>query len=471
MLEVIFSDKSPKDNQVKVVTMYEGEEAVVDFLSEDEAEILERAIFQTNFEGKFKQFVDVYGGNSKIILVGLGKEKTDLSLQEVGIELFDKLFNDEDAYIVSEDDNTAINLAYGILQGSYSFDKYKTEKKAEEYTKLEKIELMVAEPDKTTENFKPFLAMVNAIRYCKDLCNEPANYLTPEVFAADIKRLEYLGLDVEIYDADDISLKGFGLIEAVGKGSVNSPKVVVISWKGNRADSSYDLGLVGKGVCFDAGGLSLKSNAGMVEMKMDMAGAAAVVAVMKSVALQCVRKNLVAIVGLVENMSGSAAMKIGVIYASYAGKTVEIMNADAEGRLIVADCLAYLQKNYKLKKIIDITTLGALKNVLGNVYAGVFGNDDKLIKDLIIAGDRCGEKLWMMPLDKKYDAMLKSKVADMRNIASDGKASVVSAAFLSGFVEKEQKWSHIDMSGMRLDKTGLASGFGVKLLNELIKGL
>ena len=330
---------------------------------------------------------------------------------------------------------------------------------------------MVAEPDKTTENFKPFLAMVNAIRYCKDLCNEPANYLTPEVFAADIKRLEYLGLDVEIYDADDISLKGFGLIEAVGKGSVNSPKVVVISWKGNRADSSYDLGLVGKGVCFDAGGLSLKSNAGMVEMKMDMAGAAAVVAVMKSVALQCVRKNLVAIVGLVENMSGSAAMKIGDIYASYAGKTVEIMNADAEGRLIVADCLAYLQKNYKLKKIIDITTLGALKNVLGNVYAGVFGNDDKLIKDLIKAGDRCGEKLWMMPLDKKYDAMLKSKVADMRNIASDGKASVVSAAFLSGFVEKEQKWSHIDMSGMRLDKTGLASGFGVKLLNELIKGL
>lgn len=471
MLEVIFTNDKPASSMVKVVAMHEDKPIKADFLSSEEAKLVQRAIKQANFNGKAKQSLDVYGGKTKVVLIGLGSPKSDVDIQNVGKALFEKLASDETAYIMSNDEKVALNLAYGILLGSYSFDKYKTEKKADDFTKLEQVVLQVDNPEIVTRDFKPYVAMVNGVRYCKDLCNEPSNYLTPEVFAADIKRLEYLGLDVEVLDFEEIKLKGLGLIEASGKGSVNSPKVVVISWKGNRTDSTYDLGLVGKGVCFDSGGLSLKSNAGMLEMKMDMTGAAVVASVMKAVALQRVRKNLVAVIGLIENMPGSDAMKIGDVYASYSGKTVEIMNADAEGRLVVADCLAYLQKNYKAKKIIDIATLGSLRTVLGNVYAGLFSNDDKLAKQLVKSGDSVGEKLWMMPLDDEYDAMLKSFVADVKNVSSDVRASIVSAAFLNRFIENGQKWAHIDISGIRLDKTGLASGFGVRLLNEFIKGL
>ena len=319
------------------------------------------------------------------------------------------------------------------------------------------------------ENFKSYLALATAVRYAKDLCNEPASYLTPDVFAADIKRLEYLGLDVKVLDADALKVEGFGLVEAVGKGAAESPRVVVVSWRGNRQKKAYDMGFVGKGVCFDAGGLSLKNNAGMREMKMDMSGAAAVVAVMKAAALQRVRKNLIAVVGLAENMPGAAAMKIGDVYASFGGKTVEITNADAEGRLIVADCLSFLQKSYPVKKIVDMATLGAFSCVLSNAYAALVANDDKLAKQLLAAGERCGENLWRMPLDRRYEKMLASPVADMCNIETEGRVSIVSAVFLSRFIEKGVKWAHIDISGVSHSKTGLASGFGVRLLNELIK--
>ena len=471
MLEVVFSKDKPAAGMVKVIPMFEKQAVKADFLTADEAKLVKKAIAQAGFDGQAGNVLDVFGGRAKIVLAGIGSDDGDLSLQRVGEKLFGKLSGDERAYIAVENDNTAIQLAYGILLGSYSFDKYKTEKTAADFPKLEQIIVRVNDPTAATENFKACLALVTAVRYAKDLCNEPASYLTPEVFAADIKRLEYLGLDVEIFDEKALHLKGFGLIEAAAGGTAAKPRVVVISWRGKRQQEGYDLGLVGKGVCFDAGGLSLKNTAGMQEMKMDMSGAAAVVAAMKAAALQRQRKNLIAVVGLIENMPGPAAMKIGDVCTSVCGKTVEIGNADAEGRLVVADCLAYLQKNYPVKRVVDLATLGSLRNVLGNVYAGLFANDDKLAGALLAAGDKSGEKLWKMPLDIRYEQMLSSPIADMRNVAVEGRASIVSAAFLNRFVEKGVKWAHIDISGVRLDKTGLASGFGVRLLDELIKEL
>ena len=471
MLEVVFTNKKPVNNDIRVVCMFEGSDTEIDFLTQDEAGLVEKAVSQSDFEGRFGESCMVYGGNEKILLFGLGKKQDELSIQSVAEKLFAILFDKEDAYIAVDNEDTAINLAYGILMASYSFDKYKTEKKAEEYTRLERICFRVKNEADASERFKPYIALVNGIRYCKDLCNEPASYLTPEVFAQDIKRLEYLGLDVEILEAKDLTIKGLGLIEAVGKGSANSPKAVVIKWIGNRAEKRYDLGLVGKGVCFDAGGLSLKSTAGMTEMKMDMFGAAAVAATMKVVALQRLRKNIVAVLGLVENLPSASAMKIGDVYTSYCGKTVEVINADAEGRMVVADCLAYLQANYAVENVVDITTLGSLRTALGNVYAGLFANDDGLASDLIKAGNCCGEKLWQMPLDEKYAKMLSSQIADLKNLPQGETASVASAEFLHAFVNENVKWAHIDMSGMRIDKGGLASGFGVRLLNEFVKGL
>ena len=471
MLEVLFTAERPVSGMVKIIPMFEGKTVKADFLTADEAKLVKKAIVQSGFNGKANEFVDIFGGRAKIILAGLGGKKDDLVIQGIGSNLFGKLFSDEKAYIAAEDETTALNMAFGILLGSYSFDKYKTEKKAEDYPKLEQITLKVEKARETQEAFKPYLALVTAIRYCKDLCNEPASYLTPEVFAVDIKRLEYLGLEVDVLDGKDIKTNGLGLIEAVAKGAASAPRVVVVSWRGNRKEEAYDLGLIGKGVCFDASGLNLKSGAGMVEMKMDMAGAAAVIAAMKAAALQRVRKNLIAVVGLVENMPGAAVMKIGDVYTSAGGKTVEIMNTDAEGRLVLADCLEYLQKNYKVKKMIAVATLGALKNVLGNVYAGLFSNDSSLAKALLRAGEKSGERLWEMPLDNQYEKMLNSPIADIRNVSLNDKVSIVSAAFLSRFIEKGNKWAHIDISGVRLDKKGIASGFGVRLLNELIRGL
>ena len=180
------------------------------------------------------------------------------------------------------------------------------------------------------------------------------------------------------------------------------------------------------------------------------------------------KKNLLAIVALVENMPDGNAMKVGDVYTSYSGKTVEVNNTDAEGRLIVADALSFMQKNYKVKKIVDVTTLGSFNGVLGKVYGGMFANDEKLATDLLKAGEASGELLWRMPLNKQYGKALKSTVADIKNVAPDAKASIVSAAFLESFIEKGTKWAHIDMSNMRMDGKGLAAGFGVKLLNELI---
>ena len=471
MLEVIFTTDSPSDEIVKVIAMFENKPAKVEFLNDVEAELVEKAISQAGFEAKAGEYVNVYGGENKIVLFGLGKNNDDLSIQNIGAKLFEILFHDENAYIFTENDKISLNLAYGVLLGSYSFDKYKTEKKDDEYTKLEQIVLNTTNKEKITEDFKRYLALVNGVRYCKDLCNEPSSYLTPEVFAYDVKRLEYLGIDVDVLDHEALKLNGLGLVEAVGRGSSNLPYMVVMKWRGNPDKKDYDLGLVGKGVFFDAGGISLKTNAGMNNMKMDMAGAAAVVASIKVAALQRLKKNVVAVVPLVENIPDGNAVKVGDVITAYNGKTVEVLNADAEGRLIVADALAYLQKNFKVANLVDVTTFASLKATLGNVYAGLFANDNKLVDVLVKAGEKSGEKLWLMPIDSEYDKMIVSKIADVKNVATTERVLIVSAAFLKKFIEKGVKWAHIDIGGLTLDEIGFSSGVGVKLLNELMRNL
>jgi leucyl aminopeptidase len=470
MLEVLFGQKIGK-HEVVVIPMLENQAVKVDCLTEEEADCVQNGIVQAAFRGQFGKIVTIFSARRVIVVVGLGEAPKDTDKQSAGRLLYDTLKHYEQAYIDAPDDNTALQLAYGVLLGSYSFDKYKTAKKPDEFAQLERISVAVTDKEAAQEAFKSLVAVVTAVRYCKDLCNEPASYLSPDVFAADIDRLKYLGFEIEVLDEKEIEARGLKLIAAVAQGSARPPRFVVMRWQGNRNSEEYDLALVGKGVCFDAGGLSLKSTAGMNDMKMDMYGAAVAVAVLKAAALRRIRKNLIAVVGLVDNMPSGSAMKIGDVYGSYKGLTVEIGNTDAEGRLVAADCMAYVQKNYKVKKMVVVATLGALKNVLGNVYAGLFANNRALADSLMAAGEKCGEKLWPMPLDEAYGKMLASPIADLRNVSGEGKASIVSAAFLSRFVEKGVAWAHIDMSGMRLDSTGLASGFGVRLLSEFVKEL
>ena len=460
MLEVILTAKIDEEIKTKVWALDKNDKIPSRYKPQAKAQ---------NFQAQVDKIVSFWHDEEQIVLCGLGKNPTPVDWQKVGSNLYGKIARAEKALITVNDDANALALVYGILLGSYSFDKYQTNKKPEDFPALEQLIVKVKNVKKATEVYKDYVALATGVRYARDLCNEPANCLTPEIFAKDIKRLEYLGLDVEILDKDNLHLKGLGLIEAVGKGSVNDPKMVIISWRGNRKSKDYDWGLVGKGVCFDAGGLSLKTTQGMLEMKQDMSGAAAVAATMKALALQRVKKNILAIAALVENMPDGNAMKVGDVYTSYCGKTVEVNNTDAEGRLIVADALSYMQKNYKVKKIVDVTTLGSLNGVLGKVYGGMFANDDNLADELLKAGEISGENLWRMPLNEQYHKALASTVADIKNVAPEAKASITSAAFLEEFIEKDTKWAHIDMSNMRMDNKGLAAGFGVRLLNKLIR--
>ena len=369
-------------------------------------------------------------------------------------------------------------FALGIELAGYRFDKYFTKKPQSFYPELEKI-VFAGTDLKNMDGYKPFAGLVNGVRYARDLINEPANALTPEIFAADIKRLEYLGLKVEILDEKAMKEAGFNLALAVGQGSLNKPRVGIVSWQGNPDNDEIEIGLVGKGVTFDSGGISLKSPNNMGEMKQDMTGAAVMVASLKVAALQKIKKNIVAVVGLVENMPSGAAYRPGDVVTSMSGQTVEVIDTDAEGRLVLADCLTYIQRKFEPKYVIDAATLtGAITIALGSTYAGLFSNNVKLAEKLKAAGESSGELLWQLPMHKEYDEQMDSAIADMKNLSSTRKAgSATAACFLQRFIEKNTKWAHLDIAGMDMSdgKKCLypkgASAYGVRLLNEFITRL
>lgn len=367
------------------------------------------------------------------------------------------------------------NFSLGMELASYSFDKYFTKKPASYYPVLERV-IYTNSGLHDFDGYKPYAGVTTAVRYARDMINEPANMLTPEIFAADIKRLEYLGLEVEILEEKAIKEHNFGLLSAVAQGSQNRPRVCVVKWRGLPDKKNFIIGLVGKGVTFDSGGISLKPAANMGDMKQDMAGAAAVVAAMKAVALQKLPQNVVAVVGLVENMPSGAAYRPGDVFKSMSGQTVEVVNTDAEGRLVLADCLTYIQKTFEPEYVIDIATLtGAMVIALGPTYAGMFTNSQILMQNVKQAGNVSGERVWHMPLDAEYDKMIDSTIADMKNAGGRPAGSATAACFLRRFIDKNTKWAHIDIAGVDLsDGTKIlypkgASGFGVRLLAEFVK--
>jgi len=361
--------------------------------------------------------------------------------------------------------NFAADFALAMEYAAYRFDKYNTKKKADEFPLLESVVLPLA---KTPRNWRRVTALANAVRYARDLGNEPSNILTPETFALDIKRLEYLGIKVDLLDWKYICQNRMGLIEAVAKGSANKPYVAVMQWRGKPKQDEWDLGLVGKGVTFDSGGISLKTGAQLMGEKKDMCGAAAIVAAMKAAALQKCPVNLVAVLPLVENMPAGNACKPDDIVASYSGQTVEIVNTDAEGRLILADALWFIQEKYKVKTIIDLATLtGSTAYIFGGLYAGLLCNDASLASRLKEASAQTGEKLWELPLDEDISRFLDSEVADMKNTGKREAGSTQAACFLQRYIQNGVCWAHIDIAGCEADDKGMATGYGVLLLERI----
>ncbi|HEY7083671.1 MAG TPA: leucyl aminopeptidase [Hyphomicrobiaceae bacterium] len=374
----------------------------------------------------------------------------------------------------------AADLAFGALLRSYAFKKYRTVRKTEDGAEDEtrngvrRLTVHCAKPDAAAKAFAGRKAVAQGIFLARDLVNEPANMLGPVEFAERVRDLASAGVEVEVLDVDQLRALKMGALLAVGQGSDRPSRVVVMQWHGAKSKRAKTLAFVGKGVCFDTGGISMKPAGGMEDMKGDMGGAACVVGLMLALAGRKAAVNAVGLVGLVENMPSGKAQRPGDIVTSMSGQTIEVLNTDAEGRLVLADVLWYAQQRFKPRFVIDLATLtGAIIVALGKEHAGLFCNDDRLASELIAAGEATGEKVWRMPLGKAYDKLIDSKNADMKNIGGRHAGAITAAQFVQRFI-KDTAWAHLDVAGTAMDSArneinpSWASGWGVRLLDRLI---
>ena len=365
---------------------------------------------------------------------------------------------------------------FGFNLKNYTFDKYKTSSK-ERGNKEINFKIITSNKSTIEKEYRYYDAIKRGIFLTRDLVSEPPNILNPKAYVQEIKKLSKFGLNIKIYNEKEMKQLGLNALVGVGQGSVNGSYLATIEWNGKKKSNQKPLAFVGKGVCFDTGGISLKPARFMEEMKYDMAGSAVVVGLLKSFALRKAKINAVGVVGLVENMPGGNAQRPSDIVKSFSGKTIEVLNTDAEGRLVLADALSFTEKKYKPKFIIDLATLtGAIIISLGEEYAGLFSNNDELSKNIYKAGENVNEKVWRLPLHKNYDKLIDSRIADVQNINYVGGAgSITAAQFLQRFILNRTPWAHLDIAGMSFSKkvanlnSGGATGFGVMLLNYLVK--
>ena len=428
---------------------------------------------------KKNMFVFEVNSKRKIIVISIKNDLKSSQIESLGAEFYGRInYGKNSEYFINSDtvlgknDNFIGYFLHGLKLKSYKFNKYKTKKE----TRTLSINVIGNKNKPSNKTQLKFKSLEEGIFYTRDLVSEPGNILHPDEYAKRLTSLKKDGLKVNIYDKKKMKKLGMHSLLGVGMGSVRGSYLVTMEWNGLK-NNSKPLAFVGKGVTFDTGGYSLKPARFMEDMTYDMAGSAAVVGLMKSLALRKAKINAVGVVGLVENMVSGVAQRPGDIVKSYSGKTIEVLNTDAEGRLVLADALTYTEKKFKPKFIVDLATLtGAIIVSLGSEYAGLFSNDDKLSKEIIKAGEKVEEKLWRMPLHKNYDKLINSKNADMQNINYVGGAgSTTAAQFLQRFILNKTPWAHLDIAGMAFSKyggslnTSGATGFGVRLLNQLVE--
>jgi leucyl aminopeptidase len=425
---------------------------------------------------------------SRVLLVGAGKaaELGETAAQSAGgavVAALAKSGETDVSVLVESIEGSrmspaeiAANLAFGARLRSYRFDKYRTKEKKDAKPTLKRMHLLVTGARSAKAIFARLDAVAEGVVLTRDLVSEPANILYPETLADRCQELTAEGVAVEILDETRLRKLSMGALLGVAQGSIRPPRVVAMSWRG-RPESEDDrpLAFIGKGVTFDTGGISLKPGPGMEDMKWDMAGSGVVIGLMRALAKRKAKVNAVGVVGLVENMPSGAAQRPGDIVTSLSGQTIEVLNTDAEGRLVLADVLWYTQQTYKPRLMIDLATLtGAIIIALGHEHAGLFANDDEVAARLEAAGRLVGEKLWRLPLHEAYDKTIDSDAADVKNIAGDrGAGSIVGAQFLQRFVNGVP-WAHLDIAGVAWSKKDApttpkgATGFGVRLLDRFL---
>jgi len=451
------------------------------------ADLVQRAAKSERFTGKAGSSLDLIHPEglkvARLLVAGIGKRSELKDFVRLGGAVMGKLPKAaSEATFVAElpdgplDAQQAADLAQGARLRAYAFDRYKT-RRTNDDAKGDKRSLTVAVADVAAARraYGAREAVIDGVLMARDLVNEPANVLYPAEFARRTGVLRKAGVAVEVFDVKAMEKLGMNALLGVGQGSAHGSRMVVMRWNGGKKGEA-PVAFIGKGVCFDTGGISIKPAASMEDMKGDMAGAACVVGLMQALAARKARVNAVGLVGLVENMPDGNAQRPGDIVKSMSGQTIEIINTDAEGRLVLADVVWYAAQRFKPKFMIDLATLtGAIIVALGQEYAGMFANNDELSARLTTAGEETGEKVWRMPLAAEYDKMIDSKFADVKNTGGSRWGGAITAAqFIKRFVDDKIPWAHLDIAGTGFDSRqndvnrSWGSGWGVRLLDRLV---
>jgi leucyl aminopeptidase len=452
-------------------------------LEEASGGAISRAIHAAEFKGTARQTCTILApmaGLSRVVLVGLGKpeELNRLVAEQAGGLSVAALLRDSHAALVAPSlgPQDLAATALGALLRSYRFDRYRTQEKPEDKPRLTRITVLSDDTVRARAAFAPMRAVAEGSFLTRDLVSEPPNVLNPAEFAERCKTLSNVGIKVDILGLKELTKLGFGALLGVAQGSVNEPRVVVMQWNGTNPGRGkrQPVAFIGKGVTFDSGGISIKPAGGMEDMKWDMAGAGTVVGLMAALAGRAAKVDAVGIIGLVENMPSGSAQRPGDVVRSYSGQTVEIINTDAEGRMVLADLLWYCQSKFNPRFMIDLATLtGAIIVALGHEYAGLFSNDDDLSAQLAECGKTTGEPVWRMPLDPAFDRQLKSEIADMKHVTGRPGSSITAAQFLQRFVNGKP-WVHLDIAGMAWSTKDApcipkgATAYGLRLLDHLV---
>lgn len=488
-MKITFSSAKPTNSGTLVVFATQDGKLTDPAAAVDKANAgqLTRAMKIAKFDGKRDQVLEILASNAghdRIFLVGLGKTDA-LNARELeylggtiaGILQTAKQQNATIAFAAEglkeiTENEAASCVASGAALRVYSFDQYKT-KKPDAVKPLSALTILCANAEKARAAFAPKAAVQQGVHLARDLVNEPANILFPSEFASRVKALAKVGVKIEILTPKEMKKLGMHALLGVAQGSPFEARLVVMRWDGGKKDAQ-PIAFVGKGVTFDTGGISIKPAGGMEDMKGDMGGAACVTGLMLALAKRKAKVNVIGAIGIVENAVDGAAQRPGDVVKSMSGQTIAVLNTDAEGRLVLADVLWYVQEKFKPKFMVNLATLtGAILVALGKEHAGLFSNNDELATQISDAGIATGEKVWRLPLTPSYDKLIDSDIADMKNIGGRLAGSITAAQFLQRFVNKVP-WAHLDVAGTAMDAEKNAinqswgSGWGVRLLNKLV---
>ena len=484
-MQIRFADRRPEGDYALVLPVAGKDRSSLNSLGAAQqavAKALDRQRFDGDASSASEQFIDDNGTLRRLLVIGMGaKSSPGEAAEKLGGTAAARLLTSGEKRAVIDvsglgyDADATARIGLAAALRSWRYDRYRTKLKDKQKPTLADV-VVVGGGEGAGKQYKERWAPVyEGVVLTRELVTEPANIIYPETFVERVRAsLEGTGVDIKVLDRAAMEKLGMGALLGVAQGSVHEARLMILKWNGGPKDGQ-PTAFVGKGVTFDTGGISIKPAAGMEAMKWDMGGAGAVAGALKSLALRKAKANVVGICGLVENMPSGTAQRPGDVVTTMSGQTVEVINTDAEGRLVLADAVTYVQRNFKPGTIIDLATLtGAILISLGHEWAGLFSNNDELASELIRAGEDSGDKLWRMPLGEPFDRLIDSPIADMKNVGPREGGSITAAQFIQRFVENGVKWAHVDMAGKAwTDKPGStydkgATGFGVRLLDEYV---